>query len=301
VAACDFDVVAFTNVGHDHLDFHPTWEDYLAAKAQLIDLCANSASKALEKTAILNRDDRSFDHLARKSIPRRWSYGMDVGADLWAGDIRSDLAGSDFRIGGRWGEARTRLPMPGRFNVYNALCAATIALAFEVTLTEVAECLTAFPGVRGRLESIALGQPFGVYVDFAHSAGSLAATLGALRPLTEGRLMVVFGSTARADHDRPGMGIAAAAGSDYFVISTDDPLTEDPAAIAQEVASGVPPGSRYEIILDRREAIRHIIAMARPGDLVLLAGKGHEQTMRIGDRSMPWNDRTEAEAAIRNL
>src|SRR5438067_1844512 len=174
VHACDFDVAAFTNVGHDHLDYHATWEEYLEAKARLIDL--------------------------------------------------------------------------------------------------------------------------------AHAAGSLASALAELRPFTRGRLIAVFGSTARSDHDRPGMGRAAAEFSDFFIITTDDPLSEDPAEIARDVqagAEGKAPGRDFEVVIDRRAAIRRAIEVAQTGDTVLLAGKGHERSMRTARGSEPWDERAEAEAAIK--
>jgi UDP-N-acetylmuramoyl-L-alanyl-D-glutamate--2,6-diaminopimelate ligase len=156
--------------------------------------------------------------------------------------------------------------------------------------------------VRGRLERVDLGQDFSVFIDFAHSAGALASALAELRPYTRGRLIAVFGSTARSDHDRPGMGKAAGDLADFFIITTDDPLREDPAEIARDVQSGVvgkAPGRDYEIVLDRQAAIRRAIDLAQPGDTVLLAGKGHERTMQMAEGSQPWDERVEAEAAIR--
>jgi UDP-N-acetylmuramoyl-L-alanyl-D-glutamate--2,6-diaminopimelate ligase len=164
--------------------------------------------------------------------------------------------------------------------------------------------LTSFPGVPGRLERVDLGQPFAVYVDFAHSAGALRSALAELRPLTTGRLLTVFGSTARSDHDRPGMGRAAAEGADFFIVTTDDPVDEDPAEIAREVAAGADgrvAGRDFDIILDRRSAIRRAVEMARPGDTLLLAGKGHERSMITAAGREPWDERATAEEAIREL
>jgi UDP-N-acetylmuramoyl-L-alanyl-D-glutamate--2,6-diaminopimelate ligase len=196
------------------------------------------------------------------------------------------------------------LQLPARFNVYNALAAAGIALAFGVPLDRVGEGLTSFRGVAGRLERVDLGQPFAVFVDFAHSAGALRSALAELRPLTAGRLLAVFGSTGRSDHDRPGMGRAATEGADFFIITTDDPVNEDPADIAREVADGAEgrvAGRDYDIILDRRAAIRRAVELARPGDTILLAGKGHERSMITAAGREPWNEREEAEAAIRDV
>jgi UDP-N-acetylmuramoyl-L-alanyl-D-glutamate--2,6-diaminopimelate ligase len=302
VAACEFDVAAFTNVGHDHLDYHATWDDYLEAKARLIDVTAASADKGIEKTAVLNHDDASYEKLSRRSISRRWSYGFTSAADFQPLDISTTGTGSSFRLKTPAGETYIDLHVPARFNVYNAMCAAATCLALGVTLESIAAGLASFEGVKGRLERVDLGQPFSVFIDFAHSAGALASALAELRPFTKGRLMAVFGATARSDHDRPGMGRSAAQFADFFIITTDDPLSEDPMEIAREVqegAIGKAPGHDYEIVIDRPAAIRRAIELARPGDTVLLAGKGHEHTMRTAKGSEPWDERAEAEAAIR--
>ncbi len=303
VAACDFDVAAFTNVGHDHLDYHATWEEYLEAKARLIDLASHASDKGIEKTAVLNRDDRSYDRLARHAISRRWSYGLTSASDLHPLDLSMTGTGSQFRLKTPLGETWVSLRVPARFNVYNALCAAGVCLALGVPLDAIGTGLASFEGVRGRLERVELGQDFNVFIDFAHSAGALASALAELRPFTKGRLIVVFGATARSDHDRPGMGRAAAQFADLFVITSDDPLQEDPAEIARDVQAGVEgkaPGHDYEIVLDRKAAIRRAIEQAQPGDTVLLAGKGHERTMLTAAGAEPWDERAEAEAAIKD-
>jgi UDP-N-acetylmuramoyl-L-alanyl-D-glutamate--2,6-diaminopimelate ligase len=302
VRACDFDVAAFTNVGHDHLDYHASWEDYLEAKARLIDLAARSADKGIEKTAVLNRDDVSYERLARRPISRRWTYGMTTAADLYPLDLAITGSGSRFRMKTPLGETEVSLNVPAKFNIYNALCAAGVCLALGVAVEDVGLGLAGFEGVRGRLEPVDMGQDFRVYIDFAHAAGSLASALAELRPFTRGRLIAVFGSTARSDHDRPGMGRAAAEFSDFFIITTDDPLSEDPVEIARDVQSGAngkAPGRDYEVVIDRRAAIRRAIEIAAPGDTVLLAGKGHERSMRTARGSEPWDERAEAEAAIK--
>jgi UDP-N-acetylmuramyl-tripeptide synthetase len=303
VRACDFDVAAFTNVGHDHLDYHTTWEEYLEAKARLIDLTANAADKGIEKTAVLNRDDPSYERLARRPISRRWTYGMTTASDLHPLELNVSGSGSRFRMKTPLGETEVTLNVPARFNIYNALCAAGVCLALGVQVEDIGRGLAGFEGVRGRLEPVDLGQEFRVFIDFAHSAGALASALAELRPFTRGRLIVVFGSTARSDHDRPGMGRAAAELADFFIITTDDPLDEDPVEIAREVQSGAEgkaPGRDYEIVIDRRAAIRRAIEIARPGDCVLLAGKGHEHTMQMASGAEPWDERAEAEAAIKD-
>ena len=302
VRACDFDVAAFTNIGHDHLDYHASWEDYVEAKSRLIDLTANAADKGIEKTVVLNRDDASYERLARRPISRRWTYGMTTGSDIHPLELAISGQGSRFRMKTPMGDTEVTLHVPAKFNIYNALCAAGVCLALGVAVEDIGRGLAGFEGVRGRLEPVDLGQDFRVYIDFAHAAGSLASALAELRPFTTGRLIAVFGSTARSDHDRPGMGRAAAEFSDFFIITTDDPLTEDPVEIARDVqtgAAGKSPGRDYEIVIDRRSAIRRAIELARPGDTVLLAGKGHERSMRTARGSEPWDERAEAEAAIK--
>jgi UDP-N-acetylmuramoyl-L-alanyl-D-glutamate--2,6-diaminopimelate ligase len=303
VGACEFDAVAFTYVGRDHLDYHSSWEDYVDAKGRLIDLCATATDKGVPKTAILNLDDASHEVLSRRPIERRWTYSLKRPADIRATGLRCS-GGCSFRLATTDGDVPVELALPARFNVYNALAAAGLGLALGLSLDQVGAGLNSFRGVPGRLERVDLGQPFDVYVDFAHSAGALRGTLAELRSLTPGRLLAVFGSTARSDHDRPGMGAAAAEVADFFIITTDDPVDDDPAEIAREVAAGAEgkvAGRDFDIILDRRAAIRRAIEMALPGDTVLLAGKGHEHSMITAAGREPWDERAEAEAAIREL
>jgi UDP-N-acetylmuramoyl-L-alanyl-D-glutamate--2,6-diaminopimelate ligase len=303
VGACDFDAVAVTYVGRDHLDYHSSWEEYVAAKARLIDLCTAGAAKGFPKTAILNRDDASYELFSARPIERRWSYSLKGPADIMAKNLEcTDVC--TFRLVADGAEAPVELALPARFNAYNALAAAGLCLASGLAVEQVAAGLSSFAGVPGRLEKVDLGQPFSVYVDFAHSAGALRSALAELRPLTAGRLLTVFGSTARSDHDRPGMGRAAAEGADFFIITTDDPVDEDPAEIARDVAAGAEgrvAGRDFDIILDRRAAIRRAVEMARPGDTVLLAGKGHERSMITAAGREPWDERAIAEEAIREL
>ena len=296
VGACDFDVAAVTNVGRDHLDYHGTLESYLQAKARLIQLCEAAPPKGTLKTAVLNRDDPSFSTLAALPVARRITYGIDHTADVRAVDVGY----SSFQLTTVEGSVPVRLALPGRFNVANALCAASACQALGVQLEQVAAGLCSFPGLRGRMEPVQLGQPFRVYIDFAHTALGLANVLHELRRDTEGRLLAVFGATARADHDRPGMGRAAARYADHFVLTTDDPMTEDPADLARQVEIGAA-GGRYDVILDRRAAIRRAFELARPDDTVLLAGKGHERTMMLAAGLEPWDERAEAVAALVDL
>src|SRR5260370_634400 len=244
------------------MDYHATWEDYLEAKGRLIDLAAAGADKGIEKTAVLNRDDPSYERLSRRSISRRWSYGLTTAADLHPLDLSMSATGSRFRLKTPAGETEVSLAVPARFNVYNALCAAGVCLAVGVPVEEIGPGLAGFDGVRGRLERVDLGQDYSVFIDFAHSAGALASALAELRPFTRGKLIAVFGSTARSDHDRPGMGKAAADLSDFFIITTDDPLREGTAGVASGVQAAVirqAAGLEFQTLVDRRAAIRRAI------------------------------------------
>jgi UDP-N-acetylmuramoyl-L-alanyl-D-glutamate--2,6-diaminopimelate ligase len=305
VGACEFDVAAFTNVASDHLDYHGTVEAYREAKARLIDLCAVSTAKGVEKTAVLNRDDASFADLGSRPIARRLTYGFEPGADVRATDmVPGDDGSISFRFSAGASSAPVHLRAGARFNVANALCAGSSCLALGLTVDQVAAALADFPGVRGRTERVDLGQAFRLYVDFADSAYSLSHMLPAMRPPDGGRLLVMFGANGRSDHGRAGMGRAAADHADFFVITTDDPVAEDPADLARQVEEGAAArrrGRDYEIVLDRREAIRHVLRAAGPGDVVVLSGKGHEQTMMLAGGSVPWDERAEAETALREL
>jgi UDP-N-acetylmuramoyl-L-alanyl-D-glutamate--2,6-diaminopimelate ligase len=306
VAACDFDVAAFTNVGSDHLEYHGSREAYLRAKARLIELCAAGAAKGVAKTAVLNRDDVSCDELSGYAIERRLTYGIERRADVRAEGLRRVGGGTVFRLTVCGAGIEVRLRLPSRFNVANALCAVACGVALGLPLDGLAEGLDAFPGLRGRLEPVDLGQPFTLYVDFAHSAIGLASVLAELRRATSGRLLVVFGASARSGgHDPAGMGRAAATYADHFVITTDDPVDADPADLARQVETGIAgkrrPDHDYEVELDRRAAIRRALGLARPGDVVLLAGKGHERTMVMASETVPWDERAEAETCLRAL
>lgn len=306
VAACEFDLAAVTNVGSDHLDYHGTRERYVRAKARLLELCAEGADKGLPKTAVLNRDDDgSYADLARYPIARRLTYGIDREADVRAVDLTAlDGWGTSFRLRAPDGSATVPLRLLGRFNVYNALCAAACCLALGLSVEEVAAGLSSFQGVRGRLEPVDLGQPFHLLVDFASTAHELSTVLPQLREIVTKRLIVVVGPTGRSDHDRPRMGRAVAEHTDYFVITSDDPVAEDPAELAGEMEAGAVGrvrGVDYDVVLDRGMAIRRALLEARPGDTVVLAGKGHERTMLLADGPVPWDEHGEAAAALRAL
>ena len=307
VVGVDYDVAVFTNIAHEHLDFHGTIEAYREAKASLIDLTRDSADKGLRKTAVLNRDDPSYAYLVDRPIERQITYGVLMDADLKADTVEATAQG--LRIDARTplGSLIVNLKLNGRWNAANALAAASAGVAIGLSLDEIRTGLEQFGGVSGRMERVDLGQPFSVVIDYAHTPQSLEKVLRELRPITRGKLIAVFGSAGDRDREkRPWMGEIAARLSDYAVFTSEDPREEDAMGIINEIAAGAEEvgwseGENYARIEDRRQGIAHAVRRARPGDTILLAGKGHERSILIGRGKEPWDERAAAEAAIRGI
>ena len=305
VAGCEYDVAVFTNIAHEHLDFHGTLEAYQEAKASLIDITAGAADKGILKTAVLNRDDPSFEFLEPRPIARRITYGRAPGSDLQLRAVEPHPGGLRLRARAPGGDLEVGLRLLGSWNAHNALAAAGGALALGVEPDTIVRGLESVEAVPGRMERVDAGQPFTVVVDYAHTPQSLEKVLRELRPITAGRLIVVFGSAGERDREkRPIMGEIAARNADHAVLTDEDPRDEDPWQVIAEVAAGAEAagardGLDFARIQDRREAIAYAIAMARPGDTVLLAGKGHEHSIiGPGLQASPWDERAEALAAL---
>jgi UDP-N-acetylmuramoyl-L-alanyl-D-glutamate--2,6-diaminopimelate ligase len=285
---CRFRVAVVTNVTSEHLEFHGTLEAYRAAKAMLVEEAP---------TAILNADDPAFGYFRDQARDRVFTYGTDASADVRATDIRARTDGTTFTATTpRWsGEVHLRLP--GAFNVHNALAALALAAVEGVEPEAAARALGEVRGVLGRMERIDAGQPFGVVVDYAHTADSLAKMLRTLRPLTAGRLIVVFGSAGERDRvKRPAMGKVAAELADLAIVTDEDPRLEDGHAINEAIAdgaraAGARDGETLWVIDDRRAAIAHAIGLAQEGDMILLAGKGHEGSIFYGTEKRWWDER----------
>ena len=307
VVGVDFDVAVFTNIAHEHLDFHKTIEAYREAKASLIDLTAASRDKGIVKTAVLNRDDPSFAYLVDRPIARQLTYGIQMDADFKADRVDLIPEGLRLEASTPLGPLAVRLKLSGRWNAANALAAAAAGVAVGLTLDQIRDGLERFSGVSGRMERIDLGQPFAVIIDYAHTPQSLEKVLRELRPITKGKLIAVFGSAGDRDREkRPWMGEIAARLSDYAVFTNEDPREEDAMTILGEIAAGAEEvgwkeGENYARIEDRRQGIAQAVRRARPGDTILLAGKGHERSILIGRGKEPWDERAVAEAAIRGL
>jgi UDP-N-acetylmuramoyl-L-alanyl-D-glutamate--2,6-diaminopimelate ligase len=280
-------VALFTNLTQDHLDFHPTLEDYFAAKRRLFE--------SDPEVAIVNVDDPYGMRLAFE-FPDAVRIGIDsMHAQIRATGIQSDASGSTFVVDG----VTMRSPLPGRFNVLNVVGAIAVVRALGVDDATVAAALPNIARVPGRFEPVDEGQPFAVLVDYAHTPDSLESVLLTARPLTAHRLIVVFGAGGDRDRaKRPVMGAVACEHADVVIVTSDNPRSEDPEAIIGEILHGAGAGVAVEV--DRRAAIERAIGTAQPGDLVVIAGKGHEQGQEFEDgRKIPFDDVTVAREALR--
>jgi UDP-N-acetylmuramoyl-L-alanyl-D-glutamate--2,6-diaminopimelate ligase len=303
-----YDIAVLTNITSDHLDFHGTFEAYREAKGLLFRALDRHPSKGRERFAVVNADDPSANYVLSLTTARPVRYGLEAReADVLARNVVLRPDGSDFRLVTPFGTAETSIRLPALFNVANALAAASAALAFGLDLATVARGLASCPGVPGRMERIDEGQPFEVIVDYAHTGEAVRKVLEVLRSVCRGRLIIVVGAAGERDPGRRfGVGRAAAEGADFAVFTSEDPRREDPSAIVREIGSHAErAGHRRNIdfleIEDRREAIRAALQRARPGDIVVIAGKGHEQSMIYGDEERPWDDRQVAREELRAL
>ncbi len=306
---CAFDVGVVTNITHEHLDFHKTLENYRRAKARLFEMLDPTRDKGLNArpTAILNRDDSSYEILLPYCRVPILDYGTGPSAAVRAVDVRLDADRTRFRTILPEGEVEIETQLVGQFNVSNCLAAISATYSQGIAPTIIADALATVAGVTGRMERIDEGQPFTVIVDYAHTPDSMAKVLATLRPLTTGKLMVVFGSAGERDLlKRPIMGQIAAQMADFFVITDEDPREEDREKILREIAAGSEAvgkreGRDFLCIADRTRAIASALARARPGDTILLAGKGHEQSIITGREKIPWDDRRVAREQLRSL
>jgi UDP-N-acetylmuramoyl-L-alanyl-D-glutamate--2,6-diaminopimelate ligase len=285
VAGAHFDVAIFTNLTRDHLDYHGTFEAYRAAKRSFVKLLRPSGA------AVTNADDPAWDGVLEQA-PRGLSFSTRAQgpADLRALNIVLHERGANFDLQARGQTVPVRLPLLGDFNVQNALGAAAAALALGYALPEIAQALATAPQVPGRLERIT-DQPCPVLRDYAHTPDALERVLGTLRPLVRGRLIVVFGAGGDRDRGkRPLMGEVAQRGSDLAIVTSDNPRTEDPDTIIDQITAGMMAG-RFLRVTDRRTAIDRALASARDGDLILLAGKGHEAYQIVGTTRHDFDER----------
>ena len=299
VAGCSFHAAVFTNLSRDHLDFHGDMESYFSSKQRLF---LPSPANAGPVFAVLNADDQRYSALRDKTAGRVISYAIDTPADVTTRHWKRSRKGLQFTAKTPAGPVEVCSSLPGRHNVYNLLASVATAMTLDIAAQQISQGILA-ARVPGRLEPIEQGQPFGVFVDFAHTDDALRQLLASAREWTEsGRIILVFGCGGDRDRGkRPLMGMAAGE-ADIAVATSDNPRSEDPLSVLNDVIVGLQKTkTHYEVEPDRARAIELALREARPGDTVLLAGKGHEPYQWIGDQKIPFDDREVARAVLRKL
>ncbi|WP_424768287.1 UDP-N-acetylmuramoyl-L-alanyl-D-glutamate--2,6-diaminopimelate ligase [Paenibacillus sp. sgz302251] len=308
VKGCRFRTAVFTNLTQDHLDYHETMSRYAAVKGLFFSRLGNVyAEEEQDRSyAVLNADDPVSQEYAELTAAEVVTYGIDNDADVRASNIRITAKGTSFEVSTFRGSAEVSLQMAGKFNVYNALAAISAVLIEGVELRLIAASLKAIPGVPGRVEAVNAGQNFAVIVDYAHTPDGLENVLRAVREFVEKKIICVFGCGGNRDRTkRPLMGGIAARYADHIIITSDNPRRETPELILEDIEaglihSGIDP-SQYELIVDRKAAIQKAVEMASQGDVVLIAGKGHETYQEINGIKHPFDDRIVAKEAIRGI
>ena len=305
VEEVSFDAAVFTNLASDHLDFHKTQEEYFQAKLRLFELLNRPATAKPRRCAVINADDPRAEAVRRAAAGAEIVlYGLGAQAQAQARAVEMGPRGTRFELVWRGQPLPARIALAAEHNLRNALAAAAAALALGFPEDAVLRGLAALERVPGRLEPIELGQGFAVLVDYAHTAMALETVLGHLSELPHRRLITVFGCGGDRDRSKRGpMGVAACGRSDFAVVTSDHPRGEDPLAILADIAAGLKTAGlkNYKIVPDRGQAIAAAVGMAGPGDIVLVAGKGHEAFQLIQERRVPWDDREACRAALRGL
>ncbi|MEK6726089.1 MAG: UDP-N-acetylmuramoyl-L-alanyl-D-glutamate--2,6-diaminopimelate ligase [Deltaproteobacteria bacterium] len=301
VAGCVFDVAVFTNLTQDHLDYHITMERYFEAKARLFTDFIDEG-----KTAVINMDDLKGEDLSKRALGRVIGYGIKgrgIETNIYPKDIKLGVEGIEGTLATPSGEIKIKSSLIGEFNLYNILAAAGAGVGLDLTVEVIERGITALKNVPGRLERVDAGQAFAILVDYAHTPDALERVLSTIRGLTDKRIITLFGCGGDRDRGkRPIMGRIAAEYSDIVIVTSDNPRTEEPLKIIEDITSGIVGAYGHaplQVIPDRREAITEAIKEAREGDVVLLAGKGHEDYQIIGSQKIHFDDREEAIKAVR--
>ncbi len=309
VRGCDFHTGVFTNLTQDHLDLHKTMENYQAAKSLLFSQLGNRYEDREQKAAVLNADDPASHAYAEMTSAQVITYGIKNEADVTAADIKMSGKGTQFLLKTFAGDAEVNTSLIGTFSVYNALAAAAVGLAEGLSVSQIASTLSRLEGVDGRFERVDEGQDYTVIVDYAHTPDSLENVLKTSRQITEDKLYCVVGCGGDRDRmKRPLMAQIAVKYADHAIFTSDNPRSEDPQSIIDEMVQGVKidqgvkedESAPFTTILDRKSAIYHAVRVARSGDTILIAGKGHETYQIIGQQVYPFDDREVAREAIRS-
>lgn len=281
----NFKGAIFTNLTNDHLDYHKTKEEYFSCKSLLF------KNLSPESVSVINIDDQYGCKLCSLTESRIITYGIEKNAQVMAKDIQLTLSGTQFKIISEFGEALLRTKLVGLYNVYNILGAVSFCLSEGIGLDKIKQSIERFNFVPGRLESLELGQDFTILIDYAHTADALQNVLSALKKTSDARIILVFGCGGNRDKTkRPEMGAIAGQLADYCIVTTDNPRNEDPIEIIKEIERGFE-SDNYCIIVEREAAIAKALEIAKSGDIVLIAGKGHEDYQVFGDRNIKFNEK----------
>jgi len=294
--------VVLTNITHDHLDYHKNFAEYRDTKLKLFE---NNPA-----VSVINRDDQSYVSFAKKPAGKRYFYSIEEKADITAKKIYMTNEGSNFNIVTPEGQISVSLGIPGKFNIYNALAAAGVALGEGIALDKIKEGLEKVKGVPGRMQKIENDRNITIIVDFAHTPDGLKNVFETVKNFAKGRIIHVGGATGRRDKTkRPILGALAGKYADVAIVTDEDPYDEDPWKIIEEVASGVHrgeesknkkiEGKNFFKVLDRREAIKMALSMAEKNDVVLVTGKGAEEVMAVGDKLVPYSDKKVVEEILK--
>ena len=298
VRGVEFDVAVFTNLTQDHLDYHKTMENYFEAKSRLFTGLAGQLKK--KGKSVVNLDDTYGARLVEK-LPKDsnvLTYGMGMRSDFRASALKIDFTGTSYQLDVNGKSYLVRLPLIGRFNVYNSLAAIAAASALGVDVRSAVKALASAPHVPGRLEAIPVKRQFRIFVDYAHTDDALLNVIKTVRELSPNRLIVVFGCGGNRDRaKRPLMGAVSERNADYTILTSDNPRKEEPETIIDEIKAGFH-GKNFEVVLDRKEAIFKAVSMAEPRDIILIAGKGHENYQEFADHTVPFDDKDAAMQAV---
>ncbi|WP_066289403.1 UDP-N-acetylmuramoyl-L-alanyl-D-glutamate--2,6-diaminopimelate ligase [Bacillus sp. FJAT-29937] len=298
VHGCDFDIAVFTNLTQDHLDYHKTMDEYRNAKGLLFAQLGSAFRYNPPKYAVLNNDDSVTNHYIKATSAHVLTYGIDQPADLRAVNIQMTAFGTSFELHSPFGAYQISMQLVGKFSVYNVLAAIGAGIASGIPMKPIIQSIEEVKGVSGRFETVDAGQKFTVIVDYAHTPDSLENVLKTISQIAAKRIFVIVGCGGDRDRSkRPLMASIACQYGTNAIFTSDNPRSEDPQVILADMEAGVK-GQKYKVILDRKEAINYAINMAAEGDVILIAGKGHETYQLIGNQVYDFDDRLVAKEAI---
>lgn len=301
IHGCDFNVAVFTNLSQDHLDYHESMKDYQFAKGLLFAQLGNRFEHDKIKIAVLNEDEEASKEYKKMTAANILTYGIDQQADIMAKDIKMTSKGTQFTLITPMGKRTVTINMVGKFSVYNVLAAVAACLASSIDLETIIKAIESVKGVRGRFELVDVNQEYTVIVDYAHTPDSLENVLQTIKQFAEGHIFCIVGCGGDRDKTkRPLMAKIASQYSDEPIFTSDNPRSEDPLMILKDMEKGVT-GLHYHVNPNREEAIQYAVKHAKKGDVILIAGKGHETYQQIGDKTFDFDDREIAMKAIKSF